>query len=400
MSTEYTHFTNLAFDTLFARGPYGSETQIFTGGGVFTPTSILLPDGSAAAPSFAWVNSTNTGFFKASGSTIAAAIGGLQIFTINSGGIIASGITTSTTFSTSASNPADVGVLRLANNEIIAFRNVTNNGNITIKGDSSNNILINTNLNFQGNGIINTGTLTLPTSTDTLVGRATTDTLTNKTLTTPVISSISNTGTLTLPTSSDTLVGRATTDTLTNKTMSGSSNTFTNIPNSATTAASANTASAIVARDGSGNFVTSGIQLTTSGGTPTTLNYYEEGTISANFNQGAGASGSGTSVTIGFVRVGKKVTLTLPSNNSMTMGATSANLSTASSTVPARLAPANSYIFPAPVKVNNVTQANFGALTVGTDGSLTLNVTITGSTNWTSATSNNGFFSFTASYTI
>ena len=44
-------------------------------------------------------------------------------------------------------------------------------------------------------------------------------TLTNKTLTTPVISSISNTGTLTLPTSNDTLVGRATTDTLTNKTL-------------------------------------------------------------------------------------------------------------------------------------------------------------------------------------
>jgi hypothetical protein len=35
--------------------------------------------------------------------------------------------------------------------------------------------------------IVNTGTLTLPTSTDTLVGRATTDTLTNKTLTSPAI---------------------------------------------------------------------------------------------------------------------------------------------------------------------------------------------------------------------
>ena len=46
-----------------------------------------------------------------------------------------------------------------------------------------------------------------------------TDTLTNKTLTSPVISTISNTGTLTLPTSTDTLVGRATTDTLTNKTL-------------------------------------------------------------------------------------------------------------------------------------------------------------------------------------
>jgi len=62
-----------------------------------------------------------------------------------------------------------------------------------------------------------TSVLTLPVATDTLVGKTTTDTLTNKTLTTPIISSISNTGTLTLPTSTDTLVGRATTDTLTNK---------------------------------------------------------------------------------------------------------------------------------------------------------------------------------------
>ena len=67
--------------------------------------------------------------------------------------------------------------------------------------------------------ISNTGTLTLPTSTDTLIGRATTDTLTNKTLTAPIIATIVNTGTLTLPTSTDTLVGRATTDTLTNKSL-------------------------------------------------------------------------------------------------------------------------------------------------------------------------------------
>ncbi len=68
--------------------------------------------------------------------------------------------------------------------------------------------------------ISNSGTITLPTGTQTLVGRTTTDTLTNKTLTAPVISTISNTGVITLPTSTDTLVGKATIDTLTNKTLS------------------------------------------------------------------------------------------------------------------------------------------------------------------------------------
>ena len=38
---------------------------------------------------------------------------------------------------------------------------------------------------------------------------------------------------MTLPTTADTLVGRATTDTLTNKTISGGANTLTNIPNNA-----------------------------------------------------------------------------------------------------------------------------------------------------------------------
>jgi len=49
---------------------------------------------------------------------------------------------------------------------------------------------------------------------------------TSPTLTTPVIASIVNTGTLTLPTTTDTLVGRQTTDTLTNKSISGATNTL------------------------------------------------------------------------------------------------------------------------------------------------------------------------------
>ena len=88
-------------------------------------------------------------------------------------------------------------------------------GKLNIDGTS----VMTGNFNIGGNAIVNTGTLSLPTTTDTLVGRDTTDTLTSKTLTAPIISTISNTGTLTLPITTDTLVGRDTTDTLTNKTL-------------------------------------------------------------------------------------------------------------------------------------------------------------------------------------
>lgn len=87
--------------------------------------------------------------------------------------------------------------------------------------------------------ISNTGTLTLPTSTDTLVGKATTDTLTNKTLTSPVVNSPTgivkaDVGLGNVDNTSDATKNAASV-TLTNKTMSGASNTFSALPASGIT---------------------------------------------------------------------------------------------------------------------------------------------------------------------
>lgn len=70
-------------------------------------------------------------------------------------------------------------------------------------------------------------TLPLLTANDVAVSEAHTQTLTNKTLTAPIISTISNGGTIALPSGNETLVGRATTDTLTNKTVNSTDNTIT-----------------------------------------------------------------------------------------------------------------------------------------------------------------------------
>ena len=73
-----------------------------------------------------------------------------------------------------------------------------------------------------GTGIDTTGsaqTMTFAIDTGVVVDKTTAQTLTNKTLTTPTISSITNGGTVTIPSGADTLVARTSTDILTNKTL-------------------------------------------------------------------------------------------------------------------------------------------------------------------------------------
>jgi hypothetical protein len=111
------------------------------------------------------------------------------------------------------------------------------------------------------------------------------------------------------------------------------------VSNSATTATDANTASAIVARDASGDFIAgkittaTGVVFPTTGGTPGTLADYEVGSFSIVW------TGALTNtVTAQFVRVGKQVTIVLADNTASTAAA--AGLVAATSTIPARILPA------------------------------------------------------------
>lgn len=115
-------------------------------------------------------------------------------------------------------------------NKLLQNTNVfhVDNADITKKiGYASHNSVTNTTMIISCNQTENR-TLILPDASDTLVGQSTVDTLINKTLVNPVISTIVNIGTLTLPISTDTLIGQKTSDVLSNKQLETNSVLFVN----------------------------------------------------------------------------------------------------------------------------------------------------------------------------
>lgn len=225
----------------------GAYTVLLNGGQADTGwVCTATQSGTINVTAMPWVqfSGTNT-YYAGTGLTLASNTfsitnTGVSASTYGSASIVpvlavnAQGQITSASNSTISIAPSQINAT--IPNSGLTNSSITVNGNAIALGGSATITAINPFALTIGTGLTGTSyngsvatTIAIDSSVVTLSG---TQTLTNKTLTAPVISTITNTGTLTLPTTSDTLVGRATSDTLTNKTIAAGLNTITGLTNS------------------------------------------------------------------------------------------------------------------------------------------------------------------------
>ena len=232
--------------TSFSAGTTGFTPTVATAGAVTLAGILNVTNGGTGVGTLTgYVIGNGTGAMTASATIPTTALSGvitnsqLQNSSVTYNGVTVA-LGSSGTITATASNPLTIGngltgssydgslaVTIAIDTSVVAT--LTGSQTLTNKSMSGS---ANTFTNLPNNALTNSS-ITLGSTTVSLGATATS--VTNLELITPTIASIVNTGTLTLPTSTDTLVGRATTDTFTNKSISGSTNTFTNIPNNGLT---------------------------------------------------------------------------------------------------------------------------------------------------------------------
>lgn len=140
------------------------------------------------------------------------------------------------------------------------------------------------------------------------------------------------------------------------------------------------------------NFST-GITLPTSGGTASTLDFYEESSFNLVFDVGM-ETGANTAAAV-VRRIGKIVIMEV-AQLLTTAGVTTTDWETNSNELPTRFRPASDISLSVRTVNNAVTDSTSSILTITSTG----NVGMRRSANWTSGTANCGFRRFSASWTI
>jgi len=168
-------------DTAVTAGSYGSSTAI--------PTFTVDSKGRLTAASTAAISTTLS--LNAGGSTSATVALGTDNLTFTGGtGITTSVAKASTTSTLTIAIDSTVATLtgtQTLTNKTLTLPTIGATGAV-FNGSTSGTITV------LATATAGSNTLTLPAATDTLVGRATTDTLTNKTLTSPTINGGTHTG--------------------------------------------------------------------------------------------------------------------------------------------------------------------------------------------------------------
>jgi hypothetical protein len=261
---------------------------------------IELQDGTEAAPSLFFVSDTNTGMYRPAADTVGIVGGGHDILRLTDVASatdyleVKNGIGVGTPLHVLAEGAsANIGVhLQPKGSGLFTISDGTDfNKGIRFRSSSSAASAVTLIDAVSTAGRV----VTLPDATDTLVGRSTTDTLSNKTMIAPALGTpTALVGTNITGTAAGLTAGNVTTNanltgdvtSVGNATSIGAGvivdadinanaaiadtklatiSTAGKVSNSATTATNANTASAIVARDGSGNFTAGTITANLTG---------------------------------------------------------------------------------------------------------------------------------------